>query len=94
MSATPSSLGFLSVRTTSHRGSTPEEVASRCADKIIAIADTANPVIRDQALAFKGQLETVLAVYMREAIKGDRTTIYNVLIKSGNPELAEHIRSM
>ncbi len=42
------------VHTTSGRGFTPEEVAERCADKIISISDNANPAIRDQARAFRG----------------------------------------
>ena len=44
------------VKTTQNRGFTPEEVAERCADKIISISDSANPLIRDQARAFKKHL--------------------------------------
>jgi len=80
------------VKTTSNRGFTPEEVAERCAEKIISISDTANPVIRDQARAFKKHLIKVLSFYMREAIKSDRTTIYNALSDAGHQDLAELIR--
>jgi len=86
------SVGSISVQTTSGRGATPEEVASRCVKKVISIADTADPAIRDQAQAFSNQVEAVIAHYMKEAIKSDRTTLYNILINSGQTELAEHIR--
>ena len=82
----------VNVKTTEHRGFTPEEVASRCAEKIISISDTANPVIRDQARAFKKHLIKVLSFYMREAIKSDRTTIYNALSDAGHQDLAELTR--
>ena len=82
----------VSVHTTNHRGSTPEEVAQRCADKIISVSGEAPPVIRDQAFAYKAQLEKTLSYYMREAIKSDRTTICNALASAGHPELAELVR--
>jgi hypothetical protein len=82
------------VKTTENRGFTPEEVAERCADKVISISDTANPIIRDQARVFKNHLIKVLSVYMREAIKSDRTTVYNALLDAGHKDLAELIRRM
>jgi hypothetical protein len=80
------------VKTTENRGFTPEEVAKRCADKIISISDTADPVIRDQARAFKTNLVQVLTFYMREVIRSDRTTVYNALCDAGHKDLAEMIR--
>ena len=82
------------VKTTENRGFTPEEVAERCADKVISTSDTANPIIRDQARVFKNHLIKVLSVYMREAIKSDRTTVYNALLDAGHKDLAELIRRM
>jgi len=80
------------VATTSHRGFTPEEIAQRCADKIMSVADTASPVIRDQALAFKSDMTKVIAFYLQEAVTSDRTTVYNELINAGHPKLAELLR--
>ena len=82
------------VKTTIKRGFTPEEVAERCANKIISVSDDANPVIRDQAKAFRGHITKVLEFYMREAIKSDRTTVYNAIKDAGYPDLAELIRRM
>jgi len=82
------------VETTEKRGFTPEEVAERCADRIIQISDTAHPGIRDQAHAFRQHMVKVLAFYMREAIKSDRTTTYNALSEAGYKELAEQLRRL
>ena len=84
----------VAVHTTNYRGSTPEEVAQRCADRIISVSDGAPPVIRDQAFAYKAQLEKTLSYYMREAINSDRTTVCNALASAGHPELAELVKEL
>lgn len=84
----------VSVSTTSGRGFSPEEVAERCVQKLISVSDTAHPAIRDQARAFQAHMEKIVAFYMREAIKSDRTTIYNALVDAGHPELAEAVRKI
>lgn len=85
---------LVDVRTTSGRGFTPEEVAARCADKLLYVSDSAPQAIRDQARAFRSQIEQVIASYMREAIASDRTTVYNAIKDAGHPELAELIRRL
>jgi len=84
----------VTVQTTEGRGFTPDEVAERCVSKLISVADTAHPAIRDQAKAYKAHMEKVVAFYMREAIRSDRTTVYNALVDAGHPELAEAIRKL
>ena len=84
----------VAVHTTKGRGFTPEELAERCANKIIAISDDANPAIRAQAHAFREELLKTLVFYMREAVKSDRTTVYNVLTDAGQTELAQYIRRL
>ncbi len=85
---------IVKVKTTHGRGFTPEEIAKRCVEKIISVSDTANPGIRDQARAFQKQIEQVLVFYMREAIRSDRTTVYNALSDAGHQDLAELIRRL
>jgi hypothetical protein len=89
-----SEVGSVFVQTTSGRGFTPEEVAERCLNKIIAVSEGANPVIREQADAFKTQLRAVLVFYMKQAISSDRTTVYNALLSAGQKDLAETIRRL
>jgi hypothetical protein len=84
----------VTVQTTEGRGFTPDEVAERCVAKLISVADTAHPAIRDQAKAYKAHMEKVVAFYMREAIRSDRTTVYNALVDAGHPDLAEAIRRL
>lgn len=87
--------GFkVDIATTNKRGFTPEELAARCADKIISVSETAHPALRDQAAAFKTAIEGLLAQHMRQAIASDRTTVYNALADAGHPELAELIRRL
>ena len=88
------SVGNVMVHTTDNRGFTPEEVAARCVDRIISISDQANPVLQQQAHAFKNNIEAVVAGYIKEAIQSDRTTIYNALNDAGEPKLAELIRRL
>ena len=83
---------IVTVQTTQNRGFTPDEVAERCVNKLISVSDSAPPAIRDQARAFQKHMEKVVAFYMREAIRSDRTTVYNKLLDAGHPELAEPIR--
>jgi hypothetical protein len=80
------------VVTTQNRGQTPEEVAERCINKIVGISATADPVIRQQAEAYKTQIEQVIIHYMKQAIQSDRTTVYNALLDAGEPKLADLIR--
>ncbi len=85
---------IVTVQTTQNRGFTPDEVAERCVNKLISVSESAPPAIRDQARAFQKHMEKVVAYYMREAIRSDRTTVYNKLLDAGHPELAELIRRL
>jgi hypothetical protein len=89
-----SEIGQVGVETTSHRGFTPEEIAVDCANKIISISTTADPVLRQQAEAFKSGIEQVVLHYMRQAADSQKTTIYNVLLNAGESSLAEQIRRL
>ena len=85
---------IVNVQTTNNRGFTPDEVAERCVEKLISVSDKAHPAIRDQAKAFQKHMEKVVAFYMREAIRSDRTTVYNALRDAGHPEPADAIRRL
>ena len=85
---------IVDIQTTNNRGFTPEEIAARCVDEIVEVGDNAAPEIRDQARAFKNHLEKLLVIYMKMAIKSDRTTVYNAIKDAGHEKLAEYIRRM
>ena len=82
------------VVTTQNRGHTTEEVAELCINKIVGISATADPIIRQQAEAFKTQIKQVVIYYMKQAIQSDRTTVYNALLDAGEPKLADLIRTL
>ena len=79
--------GSVIVNTTTGRGFTPEEIAQRAADKIISVGDTAHPVIRDQAQAFKSHIQKVVEFYIKEAVRNDRATLALKLQEAGYPDL-------
>jgi hypothetical protein len=90
----PKDQPIVGVRTTDNRGFTPNELAEQCTQKLISVSDSAHPGIRDQARAYSKHIEALVAHYMRQAIRSDRTTVYNTLRDAGHPELAELIRRL
>lgn len=82
------------VRTTSGRGLTAEELAAQAADRIVSVSDTAHPAIRDQAVAYRSVIEKLLTEYFKQAVRSDRTSVYNALQEAGHAELAELIRRL
>ena len=75
------------VHTTQGRGHTPEELADFAVDKIVYVAQDANPLIRDQAVAFKEYIRQVLVKYLKQAVQSDRTTLANKLREAGHSDL-------
>jgi len=75
------------VHTTQYRGHTPEEIANFALEKIMYVSKDANPLIREQAEAFKEHIRAVLVQYLKQAVKSDRTTLANRLREAGHSEL-------
>ena len=84
-------LGPVMVETTSGRGFTPEEWTDRLLNKLIHIADTAPPAIRDQAIAFREAMRPAIVNYMKQAINSDRTTLSAKLREAGHNDVADLI---
>ena len=82
-------LGEVKAMMVSGRGFTPEEVAEMALEKIIYIGASANPILRDQAEAYKDQLRVVLVRYMKQAVASHNTTLMNRFTKAGHPELVK-----
>jgi hypothetical protein len=79
------------VFTTNNRGHTPEELAERALEKLIAISETADPMVKAQAMVFKDHIRDLMVFYMKEAIRSDRTTICAELAKQGHADMARII---
>jgi|TARA_R110000737_G_scaffold55740_1_gene79392 hypothetical protein len=82
------------VQTTQNRGFTPEEIAERAVNKIVSISEGADPMVRAQAKAFKGRVYHVIVAACKDAIKSDRTTLYNLFDKQGHEDVAEILRRL
>ena len=81
-------VGAVTVATTQNTGLSVEYWADRCLDKILYVANDSASPIKDQALAFQDDLIKVIAYYMVQAVKSDRTTLYNLLLQQGEGEMA------
>ena len=79
-----SEVGQVGVETTHNRGFTPEELSVDCTNKIISISQSADPVLRQQAEAFKVAIYNTILYYMKQAITSDRTTVTGLLRKQGH----------
>lgn len=80
------------VETSNNGGHSPEFWAKRAADRIVQVADTAHPAIREQAQAYKAAIEVVVLEHINRAIKCDRSTVSYLVSEAGHPQLAEHLR--
>jgi hypothetical protein len=90
MSATGGALlGEIKAMRVSGRGFTPEELAENALDRIISISSTADPVIRQQAEAFRQHIRSVLVSYGNQCVKSNHTTIANRLRDAGHSELTQ-----
>lgn len=82
-------LGNIKAMGVSNRGFTPEELAENAVDRIISVSASADPVIRQQAEAFKQHIRAVLVSYGHQCVRSNHTTIANRLRDAGHPELTQ-----
>jgi len=87
-------MGSVNVVTTSNTGLSIEHWAERLLDRIIYVSSERHDIIKHQAEAFKDQIRVAIIQHMTQAIKSDRTTLYNMLLKQGETEMAEIIRRL
>ena len=92
--AVKSNMGDVVVKTTENRGLSPEELAERAVEQIVGISASVDPVVRQQAEAFKSRIYHVVLGIINQAIKSDRTTLYNDFIQQGHPDIADIIRRL
>jgi hypothetical protein len=82
------------VETSNNGGHSPEFWARRAADRIVQVADSAHPAIREQARAYKAAIELVVLEHINRAIRCDRSTVSYLVSEAGHPQLAEHLRRL
>lgn len=79
------------VITTDYRGPTPEELAKRALDKLLSVSDTADPMVKAQAMVYKERIRALLEFYMNEAITSYKVTLCADLTKQGHADMAQII---
>ena len=88
------SIGDLGVQTTENRGHTVEEIAEMATNKLISISDSADPMVKAQAHAFRDRCKWIIQFYVSEGIKNHICTVCNELEKQGHKDLANIIRRL
>jgi len=92
--AVDSTIGDVVVKTTEHRGLTPEELAERAVEQIVSVSSSVDPIVRQQAEAFKNRIYHVVLGIIKQAIKSDRTTLVNEFIQQGHSDVADILRRL
>ena len=92
--AVESSIGDVVVKTTDHRGLSPEELAQRATDRIVTVSSEAEPIVRQQAEAFKSRIYHVVLGTINQAIKSDRTTLCGEFVRQGHTDVANILRRL
>ena len=87
-------IGDIEVKTTNNKGLSPEYWTERIIDKLISISDSADPMVKAQAQAFKDSMTQVVLLYLKQAIASDRATVAGLLQKQGHKDMADIIRRL
>ena len=83
----------LQVYRSKHPEGSPEYFADLTADKMLVIAETAPPVLRDQAVEFKRQLRDLVYVAICRAVRAEQLAAAAMLDASGQKEATQAVLS-
>ena len=89
-----SSIGEVGVKTTHNKGHSPEYWTERIVERLVAISDNADPMVKAQAQAFKDSITNLILLYLKQAMSSDRATVAGLLEKQGHKDIAEIIRRL
>lgn len=87
-------LGAFAVHTTNGRSATLDELADRAMAKLLHVSDTADPMVKAQAMVFQDKVRQLFLFYMNEAVASHMANVKTQLCKSGQAELARFIESI
>ena len=86
-------VGQVRVMTVNNRTMTAAEHAELVLAKLIHIADTAPPALRDQAHEFRDRLRALLTHAIRLAVEERRAWDAHLAATNGRPEISDLIRT-
>ena len=87
-------VGNVGVETTQNKGLSPEYWTERIMERLLSVSENADPMVKAQAQAFKENIQTVILLYLKQAIASDRATVAGLLEKQGHNEMANIIRRL
>ena len=87
-------LGRVGVKTTQNEGLSPEYWTERVMERLIAVSDNADPMVKAQANAYQEHIQSVALLYIKQAIASDRATMAGLLDKQGHKEMAKILRRL
>ena len=82
------------VATSSHGGLSADSIAELCTNRLISVADSAHPAIREQASAYREYMLRTVREYITLAVREDRETLSAHLRQAGYPELAAQLKGL
>ena len=92
--AVESNIGDVVVKTTERRGLSPEELAERAVEQIVSVSDSVDPIVKQQAEAFKSRIYHVVLGIIKQAVRSDRTTLVKEFIQQGHSDVADILRRL
>ena len=92
--AVESNIGDIVVKTTQRRGLSPEELAERAVEQIVNVSDSVDPIVKQQAEAFRSRIYHVVLGIILQGIRSDRTTLINEFIQQGHSDVADILRRL
>jgi len=94
MFAAEGNIGSPTVVTSINGGLSADQLTMLCCNKIVQVSEGATPEVREQAVAFRARLETVVHAYVLKAMQEERETCVQIAVTGGYSELAELLRSV
>jgi hypothetical protein len=80
------------VKTSDFGGLPCEDLAELCTDKIIGVAETAPPAIREQAKFFRERVQNTIFEYLKRAQQSERATCIQICVQGGEEKAAHILR--
>tara|TARA_X000001316_G_C894543_1_gene15022 strand:+ start:190 stop:474 length:285 start_codon:yes stop_codon:yes gene_type:complete len=82
------------VHTTNNKGHDPQFWVDRVMERLLSVSENADPIVKEQAKAFKDSIQALLLFYIKQAIQSDRATVAGLLDKQGHKDMADIIRRL
>ena len=87
-------IGSVNVVTSDNGGLSNDQIAEMAANKIVYVADSAPPAIKEQAHVFSDKVKDLLRYYVDLARREERATIVQAIKDAGHEDLANIIRRL